>query len=106
MSGTLPPAYPNDAALLMRYDANKRSALIAYLLWFFLGYFGIHRFYLKRTGSGIAMLLIALVSTVLLVVAVGALGYIVVGIWWCIDAFLIPGMTQDYNNRLIAQLRG
>src|SRR3546814_14016743 len=25
---------------------------LAYLLWFFLGTFGAHRFYLKRTGSG------------------------------------------------------
>ena len=34
------------------YEAGRRSMGLAYLLWFFLGTFGAHRFYLKRTGSG------------------------------------------------------
>ena len=46
----------DDTERLMRYDAAKRSALLAYLLWFFLGWFGLHRFYLGRIGSGPALL--------------------------------------------------
>lgn len=34
------------------YEAGRKSAGVAYLLWFFLGTFGAHRFYLKRTMSG------------------------------------------------------
>ena len=45
-----------DDERLMRYDAAKRSTLMAYLLWFFLGLFGVHRFYLGKFGSGFAML--------------------------------------------------
>ena len=26
----------SDSARLMQYDANKKSAVVAYLLWFFL----------------------------------------------------------------------
>jgi hypothetical protein len=29
-----------DAVAMMRYDANKKTALVGYLLWFFLGLLG------------------------------------------------------------------
>jgi len=90
----------------MRYDANKRSALLAYLLWFFLGWFGIHRFYLKRAGSGLIILVLALISVPLTVVLIGYVGFAILGLWWCIDALLIPGMVQSYNNGLLADLTG
>ena len=37
-------------AALMLFEANKKTALVAYILWFFLRLFGGHNFYLKRTG--------------------------------------------------------
>ena len=95
-----------DAQAAMQYDANKKSSVVAYLLWFFLGGFGAHRFYLGSTGPAIAQLVITLVSFVLLIVAVGLVGFIVVGIWVLVDAFLIPGMVQDYNSRLAAHFSG
>ena len=30
----------NDTRVLMLYEANKKTALVAYILWFFLGLFG------------------------------------------------------------------
>jgi TM2 domain-containing membrane protein YozV len=104
MSTTVPPAGLNDASAMMRYDANKKSAGIAYLLWFFLGGLGVHRFYLGRTGSGAAMLALWVVSLLLTVVAVGVLGFLVIAVWWVVDAFLVPGIVRDYNNRLIATM--
>jgi hypothetical protein len=38
------------------YDANKKSKLVAYLLWLFLGWLGAHRFYTRHIKSGLAML--------------------------------------------------
>jgi TM2 domain-containing membrane protein YozV len=73
---------------------SERSLLIAYLLWFFLGSFGVHRFYLGHTKSGAWMLGLFIVSTVLSLIVVGAFGFIVLGIWWLVDAFLIPGMAR------------
>jgi TM2 domain-containing membrane protein YozV len=90
----------------MRYDADKKSALIAYLLWFFLGLFGVHRLYLGRVGTGLGMLVLHGISWVLAWILIGYLGFAVLGLWWLIDALLIPGMTRSYNNRLIESLRG
>ncbi len=96
----------DDAIAMMRYDAAKKSVLVAYLLWFFLGYLGAHRFYLGRVVSGIVMLVMSLLSVLLTVVLIGFLGLLVIGLWWFIDAFLIPGMAARCNGRLIDQLRG
>jgi TM2 domain-containing membrane protein YozV len=95
-----------DSERAMRYDADKKSALIAYLLWFFLGLFGVHRFYLGRVGTGLGMLVLHGISWVLAFILIGYLGFAVLGLWWLIDALLIPGMTRSHNNRLIESLRG
>jgi TM2 domain-containing membrane protein YozV len=95
-----------DAAAAMHYDANKKSGLIAYLLWFFVGMFGAHRFYLGSTGPAIAQLVITLLSILLCIVGIGILGILAMAIWVLIDAFLIPGMLQRYNSRLAAHLSG
>jgi TM2 domain-containing membrane protein YozV len=99
---------PNDikaAQQMMRYDANKKTALIAYLLWFFAGYLGAHRFYLGRIVSGLIMLVLFILSCVGMVILVGFIGLAVIGLWWLIDGFLIPGMISDANNKLINSLR-
>ena len=95
---------PRDAQTLMRYDANKKSLLVAYLLWFVLGCFGAHRFYLGRIASAIVMLLLWLVGWGLVLVIVGYVVILIVGIWVIVDAFLIPGMVRDMNNKLIDQI--
>ena len=49
-----------DTRTLLLYDANRKSAVIAYILWFFLGWFGAHNFYLGRKGVGIAQVLLTI----------------------------------------------
>ena len=57
--GTSPPpaVAPSAQAPAPAYDS--RDKVVAALLAFFIGIFGVHRFYLGRTGSGIAMLLLS-----------------------------------------------
>ena len=93
-----------DAKALMAFESGKKSSGIGYLLWFFLGGFGAHRFYLGRTGSAVALLVIYIVSWILTFVAIGALGLIVIGIWWIVDAFLIPGMVRENNESLMQRI--
>lgn len=94
----------SDASAMMRYDANKKSVLIAYLLWFFLGWVGAHRIYAGRIASGLFMLVFWCASFVLSYVLIGYLGFAVIGLWWLVDALLVPGMIGHHNNRLIASM--
>lgn len=87
------------------YDAHKKSTLVAYLLWWFLGVFGAHRFYLGFTGSAVTMLVLFIVSSVLVIIAIGLLGLLVIGVWWLVDAFLIPGMVTQANLSLIRRMQ-
>lgn len=93
-----------DARAIMVFESEKKSTGICYLLWFFLGGFGAHRFYLGRTGSAIAMLIIYILSLILLFVGIGLLGLIAIGIWWIVDAFLIPGIAREHNQALMQRL--
>jgi len=79
-----------------RVTNDGKSIGIAYLLWFFFGTIGGHRFYLGRVGSAIAMLLITVLTL--------GLGLIITGIWAIIDAFLIPNMVGEENDKLRRQL--
>jgi TM2 domain-containing membrane protein YozV len=83
-----------DARTLLLYDANRKSAVIAYILWFFLGWFGAHNFYLGRKGVGIAQVLLT----------ISVIGWFITLVWVVVDAFLIPGWVRRENNLLLMQL--
>lgn len=65
-----------------------KSKLVAYALWFFLGWLSAHRFYLGKVGSGLLYLVT----------------FQFLGIGWIIDAFILSGMVDDYN--LLRGFRG
>lgn len=65
-------------------ESSGRSWVAALLLCLFLGGLGAHRFYVGKTGSGVAMLLI----TILLGWVFG-LGLLITGIWAIIDLIMI-----------------
>lgn len=77
-----------------RVSNDGPSTLVAYLLWFFLGLFSAHRFYLGRPVSAIFQI----VSYLFL------LGFL----WLFIDLFLIPGMVlrnrADLRQRLMVDM--
>lgn len=84
------PAVSRDAQVMMAFESRKKSTGAAYLLWFFFGVFGGHRFYLGYTGSAVVMLILGLTF----------FGLIITAVWALIDAFLIPGMIVKKNEEL------
>jgi hypothetical protein len=62
-------------------ELDMKSKTTAYLLWFFLGFWGAHKFYLGKTGMGILYLLTA--------------GLFFVG--WIIDLFTLGRQVDQYN---------
>ncbi|MDG2514463.1 TM2 domain-containing protein [Sphingobium yanoikuyae] len=61
----------SNARQQMLYDANKKSVGVAYLLWFFLGGFGGHRFYLGQTGTAVAQLALLIIGWATFVAIIG-----------------------------------
>ncbi|USY27136.1 TM2 domain-containing protein [Alcaligenes sp. 1735tsa3] len=94
----------NSTAQAMLYDANKKSLGVTYLLWFFLGTLGGHRFYMDKTGSAIAILVLTILGALLSVMGVGLIMLGVALVWVLVDAFLIPGWVRNKNTLLATSL--
>ncbi|MFD1676875.1 TM2 domain-containing protein [Alicyclobacillus fodiniaquatilis] len=71
-----------------------KSVALAYVLWFFLGYLGIHRMYCGRVGSGVTMLALTVLGGITSVIIIGHVILLIVGIWWLLDLFLTANMAM------------
>ncbi|KRN88162.1 TM2 domain-containing protein [Ligilactobacillus acidipiscis] len=87
----------NEERLLVNSEVekNKKSPVVAYLLWFFTGFMGGHRYFFHKTGSAVAMTLIFW-----LLVWLFGLGAIITGIWELVDVFLINGWLKENQNKV------
>lgn len=94
-----------DTQAMMAFESQKKSGGVAYLLWFFTGGFGGHRFYMGRTGSAIGQLVLTLLGWPLLIA--GGFGLVLLvplGVWLLVDLFLIPGILSEHNGSLMKRL--
>jgi len=87
-----------------RVGNDAKSVGAAYLLWFFLGGLGGHRFYLGRTGTAVVMLLMTILGGATAPFGIGFTLWAAVGIWWIVDAFLIPSIIQKQKDDLRRRL--
>lgn len=89
-----------------RVANEKKSDFVAYLLWFFLGTFGVHRMYLDRWVSGFFMLMLLGIGTLTAPILIGYIPLIILGLWWVIDLFLIHIMIQSDADEIREMLNG
>ncbi|WP_135553379.1 TM2 domain-containing protein [Paenibacillus cymbidii] len=76
---------PQQVAIVQgEVEKNRKSKGALYLLWFFTGGIGGHRYYLGDVGRGIAMTL-----------TLGGLG-----IWALIDVFFIGGRLREKTEKM------
>ena len=88
------PVIPDEQAAKSPY-----SFVAALLLCFFLGGFGAHRFYVGKTGTAIAQLLLTIIGVVLSIILVGYFLVAAVGIWVLVDLIMIIiGSFTDKNG--------
>jgi hypothetical protein len=88
-AGTDVPRYPNGKPMLDEQGrpASPKSRLAAALLVAFFGYFGVHRFYVGKIGTG-----------VLMIVTLGGLG-----LWVLIDfIWILVGSFTDKEGRVLS----
>lgn len=76
--------YPNPQAIFyQQYEAVRRDEVVGILLALFLGTFGIHHFYLRRTGLGVLYCLFFWTGIPAI------LGFI--------ECFFMPGRVREFN---------
>jgi len=78
----------------------SKSTPVAYLLWFFLGVFGAHRFYLGAIVTAIVQLALLIVSVAVSFwnIFAGVAPLVVVTIWWMVDGFLTNDMLKKLKS--------
>lgn len=77
---------------------GRKSVVIALILWFFLGAFGVHRMYLDKVGSGIVMAILTIIGGATTFILIGFLILAIVGIWWLIDLIVIIRAANAHNK--------
>ncbi|HLG19638.1 MAG TPA: TM2 domain-containing protein [Bdellovibrionota bacterium] len=78
---TLPSAMKEVSTMV-----SEKKRLVAFLLCFFIGAFGVHRFYVGKIGTGLLM-----------IVTLGGFG-----IWYLIDCILVLcGAFKDKDGKTV-----
>ena len=92
---------PGVAQPIAPAQPGAKSKICAGLLGVFLGYLGIHNFYLGYTGKGIAQLLICIIGAFVLC----GLGPIITWVWGLIEGIMIlcGSITTDANGVPLTQ---
>lgn len=90
----------NQQTVSVNLSVAGKSMIIAYLLWWFLGTLGVHRFYLGKTGSGFTQLLLFVTGVVTAIFAIGYAFLLVWFLWWAMDAFFVYRIVNRVNAEL------
>jgi TM2 domain-containing membrane protein YozV len=76
--------YPNPQAIFyQQYESVRRDEVVGILLALFLGTFGVHHFYLRRTGLGILYCVFCWTG--------------ITAILGLIECFFMPGRVREFN---------
>jgi TM2 domain len=76
--------YPNPQTIFyQQYESVRRDEVVGILLALFLGTFGIHHFYLRRTGLGILYVCFFWTG--------------ITAILGVIECFFMPGRVREFN---------
>jgi TM2 domain-containing membrane protein YozV len=73
----------------IKYGEGKKDVLVYYLLWFFLGLIGAHKFYMGKVGLGVAYLFTG--------------GFLAIG--WFIDLFAGANEVKKYNEQVAMKVK-
>jgi TM2 domain-containing membrane protein YozV len=82
----------NNSSYSLSISGDGKNLVIAYVLWWFLGFIGLHRIYLEKKGTGITFIILFILGFVTLFIA-----WIPLGIWWLLDAYFVYQYVKEAN---------
>jgi TM2 domain-containing membrane protein YozV len=85
---------------LEKAKTQQKSVVLAYLLWWFLGWLGIHRLYAGMSKWWLYPVL-GLVGAITVFILVGYVILLGLFIWWIIDAVNLHKVIQLQNLEVI-----
>lgn len=83
---------------------KQKSLIIAYILWFFLGLFGIHKFYLRQPLMGIFYLSLHGIGWLTAPIFIGYFFFGLLGLLLLLDIFTMPirvGLMNSFATRRV-----
>lgn len=98
-----PPPRPQNVTVNV---VGGKSLLLAYVLWFFLGGLGIHKFYLAQPFQGVIYLILSGLGWLTAAIVIG---WLFLGVWallMFIDIFTMPIRVGVLNGRLARRVNG
>lgn len=81
-------------------NMKGKNLLVAYILWWFLGWAGVHRFYLNHPKTGIAQLVLGILGIVTMMFGIGIVFLLIWLVWWIADAYFTYKMVEEENEKL------
>ena len=85
-------------SMTVNVQPQGKNIVIAYLLWWFLGWAGLHRFYLGKTKTGLMMLGLSILGYATLIIGFGFIFLLYWGIWWVLDAYYVQKYVLEINT--------
>ena len=85
---------------LEKAKTQQLSVVLAYLIWWFTGIFGIHRIYTKQKHWWI-YIVVGFIGIITTFMVLGYLILIGLFIFWVIDGFKLNGIVKDFNLKII-----
>ncbi len=89
-----------EQSVSIKMNIEGKNMLVAYLLWWFLGWAGVHRFYLGRVKSGITQLLLFVLGWATAIFLIGYFLIVAWLIWWALDAYFTYKIVKEENAKL------
>lgn len=85
---------------------QRKEPIVAWILWFFLGVFGGHRFYLGQHKEGFVLVGVWVFFVLILSTLFGAVGlptlgvvcFALVWVWWIVEACMLNSNIRKANS--------